>query len=129
MMASSGDSRDVDVALAVERRHWHGCSAYCGIFRVFVVFHVVAEISFPGNDAARVIFHLHGEVSAWVDGIGHAVRVGDLVHLDLVQHYFDADTRPALRIFHKDEGSSLATREVAEEFLIAGVLFVINLGR
>lgn len=50
-----------------------------------------------------LVTHLDGEVGAWVDGVGLAIGIGDLVHIDLVKDDFDAYSTAALGIVDEDE--------------------------
>lgn len=67
-------------------------------------------------------------VGPGVHGVGLAVRVRDLVHVDLVEHDFDADAGAALRVLHEDELAAAAFGEVAEECDVVVVIVLVVFG-
>lgn len=66
--------------------------------------------------------HLHRKVGPWIDGIGFAKRIGQLLHVDLPQHRAHAHLGLALGIIDENELGALRFREIAEEAVLALVV-------
>lgn len=120
MVAAAREPGYSDVAIAIERRHGDNCSAYGRSLWIGML----GVIKQEPLVAPQRNFHLHREVGARIDGVGHSVGVGNLIHLHLVQHHFDARAGATLRIFHEDKLAALAVRKLAEQLVVAGVVLV-----
>lgn len=97
MVSTTRKLRYVDLTLSIEGRCQNTRSADRGIGVIRVLGRVMDKSLVRDARAGR-IFHLHGEVGPRVDGVGHAIRIRDLVHVDFIQLDLDADAGSALRI-------------------------------
>ena len=88
---------------------------------------VIAEEPLSGHDAVLVA-HLDGEVGARINGVGLAVGVWDLVHVDFVEDDLDADATAALGVVDEDEFAAFAVWELAEEVVVGWALLVDVVG-
>lgn len=124
MMSTPRELGHVDLPLAIQRRRKNTRPAH-GRIRIIPLLGIITGKALIRDTRAGGILHLHGEVSARINSVGHAIGIGDFFHVDFIQHDLDADTGSALGILDQDEGAPFTVGQLAEEVFVAGADVVV----